>query len=401
MVSQLNRARISFVDLVTPHSELQDELLAAFRAVLRSGTFLGGLIVEDFEREFAHYCDTRYCAGISSGVDALRIALIAAGVRPGDIVLTAPNTGVATAEAICKAGARPDFVDVDERTYNMEPMKLEKYLETRCHMDSVTGKLFHLFGQPADMDPILEISELYHLIVIEDVCQAHGAEYFSTKENRWRKAGSVGHAAAFSFYPRANLGACGKAGAVTTNDAALAQEVRKVRDHSHTLHGNLEISDCQLDAIQAGILQVKLGHLSEWTKKCRENAFCYHGLLASVVNAGITIPYEPSWARATYQSYVIRSKNRDELQSYLLAANIVTEIHDPLHLHPQGCDQDVCYQFEDFPATEKLASEVLSLPMYPQLEFDQQYRIAQKVSEFVGRAKVSECRSHSLPLSPA
>jgi len=403
--------RIPFTDLVTPHLELQEELLSVFRTALRTGTFVGGVLVEDFERDFARYCGTRYCVGVSSGTDALTLALIAAGVMPGDTVLTVPNTFTATTDAIFRAGARPDFIDIDERTYGMDWLRLNQHLETRCSIDAVTGRLIdsktqspvtavvpvHLYGQTANMDPILAISERYHLIVVEEAGWAQGAEFFSNKENRWKTAGAMGHAAAFSFCPRANLGACGEAGAVTTNDTELAQEVRRLRDHYQTSGASRDVEDSrsQLDAIQAGILQIKLAHLADWNKKRRENAFCYHGLLSSVVDR-ITIPYEPSWARAVYQAYVICTGHRDELQSYLFAANIASEIHCPVPLHLQNAHRALGYKAGDFPVAEKIASEVLALPMYPQLEFSQQHRVAQKVLNFFDQERLTKSGSNTL-----
>ena len=275
--------KIPFLDLVTPHLELEEELIWVFRGVLETAGFIGGPLVEGFERDFAESCQARDCIGVSSGTDALRFALIAAGVKPGDTVITVPNTFIATAEAISQAGAQPDFVDIDERTFNIDPRKLQEYLETRCARDSRTGKLLneetrspisaivpvHLYGQPAEMDLIVELAERYNLVVIEDACQAHGAEYFSTKENRWRRVGSMGHAAAFSFYPGKNLGACGEAGAVTTNDATLAKKVRMLRDHGQAQKYCHEIEgyNGRLDALQAGILQTKLNFLPDWNRK--------------------------------------------------------------------------------------------------------------------------------------
>ncbi len=228
--------KIPLLDLVTPHLELEEDLLAVFRTLLKTAGFIGGPMVEGFEREFAQFCGAEHCVGVGNGTDALRLALVAAGVQPGDTVVTVPNTFIATTEAISQAGARPDFVDVEERTYNMDARKLHEYLEMQCRLDW-TGKLLnrktrspvtaivpvHLYGQMADMDPILELAERYNLFVVEDACQAHGAEYFSSKEKRRRKAGSMGRAAAFSFYPGKNLGACGEAGAVTTGAKVLSR----------------------------------------------------------------------------------------------------------------------------------------------------------------------------------
>src|SRR5438093_3834803 len=233
----ITNAKIPLVDLVTPHQELEEELVSVFKTALKSAGFVGGPMVEAFEREFAEFCEVQYCVGVGSGTDALRFALIAAGVQSGDTVLTVPNTFIATTEAISQAGARPDFVDIDERTYTMDPEKLRAYLEAGCGRDRPTNRAVskctgspvtavvpvHLYGQMADMDPILDLAERYNLIVIEDACQAHGAGYFSKRENRWRRAGSMGRAAAFSFYPGKNLGACGEAGAITTHDERLAR----------------------------------------------------------------------------------------------------------------------------------------------------------------------------------
>ena len=241
-------AKIPFVDLVTLHRELEAELLDVCKRVIESAGFIGGPEVEGFEKEFAQYCDAKFCVGVNSGTDALRFALMAAGVQSGDIVLTVPHTFIATTEAISQAGARPDFVDIDERTFTMDPGKLRGYLENSCVLDKITGRYVHkilgravtavvpvhLYGQMADMDPILDLAARYKLIVIEDACQAHGAEYFSKKLNRWMKAGSVGRAAAFSFYPGKNLGACGEGGAVTTNDEELARKCVMLRDHGST-----------------------------------------------------------------------------------------------------------------------------------------------------------------------
>src|SRR5438094_7912296 len=216
---------IPMLDLVTVHRELEEELVSVFRAALGTARFIGGPMVEDFEVEFAEFCETPHCVGVGSGTDALRFALLAAGVGPGDTVVTVPNTFIATAEAISQAGALFDFVDSDEKTHTMDVEKLRAYLETDCLPERGTGRAVsrrtgspvtavipvHLYGQMADMDPILALAERYQLVVIEDACQAHGAEYFSKKQNRWRKAGSMRRAATFSFYPGKNLGACGEA----------------------------------------------------------------------------------------------------------------------------------------------------------------------------------------------
>ncbi len=402
--------KIPFLDLVALHAELEAELVSVFKTALRTAGFVGGLMVEDFERDFAQYCDTRHCVGVGSGTDALRFALMAVGVSQGDTVITVPNTFIATTEAICQAGARPEFVDIDERTYALDCVKLQEYVQTSCYFDRGTGKLIsrktgrpvvaiipvHLYGQMADMDPILELAECYNLTVIEDACQAHGAEYFSEREKRWKKAGSMGRAAAFSFYPGKNLGACGEAGAVTTSDEVLARRIRMLRDHGQVqkYYHEIEGYNGRLDAMQAGILGIKLKHLADWNRKRRENACCYQQLFAPLADS-ITLPHEPPWARAVYHLYVIRVPNRDQLKMHLSAAQVGTGIHYPIPLHLQKAYRSLGYKEGDFAVAERVAPEILSLPMYPQLQFDQLSRIAREVMDFVSSktsdAGILEC----------
>lgn len=390
--------KVPFLDLVTSDVELEEELVAVFRSALRTASFIGGPMVEEFEREFAAFCEAQHCVGVNSGTDALRFALMAAGVKPGDVAVTVPNTFIATTEAISQAGALPDFVDVDERTCNMDPEQLRLFFETQCSFDRRTGRLLHrktgrpvtavvpvhLYGQPADMDPILELAERYNLIVIEDACQAHGAEYFSRKENRWRKAGSMGRAAAFSFYPGKNLGACGEAGAVTTDDLEIAKKIRMIRDHGQTkkYYHEMEGYNGRLDAIQAGILHAKLRHLPKWNQKRRESAGRYQELLGAIVD-NVILPCEPENSRAVYHLYVIRTRDRQGLQQHLAKKGIATGIHYPIPLHLQRAYGDLGCRKGDFPVSEKLASGILSLPMYPQLEPKQQRQITDSILDFV------------------
>jgi dTDP-4-amino-4,6-dideoxygalactose transaminase len=389
--------KIPFVDLVTPHKELQNELMAVFQGALQTAGFVGGPMVEGFEREFAAFCDAKYCVGVNSGTDALRFALTAAGVKPGDIVLTVSMTFIATTEAISQAGARPDFVDVDERTYTMDPEKLNAYFREQCDVDPATGRAMHrklkkpvtavvpvhLYGQTADMDPIMEIAARHKLIVVEDACQAHGAEYFSKKENRWRKAGSIGHAAGFSFYPGKNLGACGEGGAVTTNDEGIARAVRMIRDHgqSKKYYHDIEGYNGRLDSIQAGFLSVKLKYLPRWNQQRVECAQRYNELLASM-SESVTLPFQPSWSRHVYHLYVVRTARRDELQSHLNEAGIGTGIHYPIPVHLQRAYDSMGWKQGDLPVTEEVSQQILSLPMYGGLRSDQQQRVAEMVSEF-------------------
>jgi dTDP-4-amino-4,6-dideoxygalactose transaminase len=268
-------------------------------------------MVEEFEAAFAAFCDARHSIAVSSGTHALGFALMACGLKLGDVVVTVPHTFIATTEAISQAGALPEFVDIDARTYNMDSEQLQEYLEQQCERNE-SGELIsrrsrrpvtaivpvHLYGQMADMDAILELADQYGLIVIEDACQAHGAEYFSAKLNRWMRAGSMGRAAAFSFYPGKNLGACGEAGAVTTNDPDLAKKVYMLRDHGHArkYYHDVEGYNGRLDAIQAGLLHTKLPHLARWNAHHRERASEYNCPFATAEET-IVLPFEPSWSR--------------------------------------------------------------------------------------------------------
>jgi|HubBroStandDraft_6_1064221.scaffolds.fasta_scaffold354891_2 dTDP-4-amino-4,6-dideoxygalactose transaminase len=392
-----NNEKVPFLDLVSLHEELEAELVPVFQKVLRTAGFVGGPMVEEFEREFAHFTGASHCVGLASGTDAVRFALMAAGVQPGDIVLTVPHTFIATTEGISQAGARPDFVDIEERTYCMNPEKLKEYLEKKCYLDRETGRPYnwesrapvtavvpvHIYGQTADMDPILELARRYNLIVVEDACQAHGAEYFSKHENRWRKAGTMGHAAAFSFYPGKNLGACGEAGAATTNSESIAKKMRMLRDHGQAkkYYHDIEGYNGRLDSLQAGILSVKLRHLAEWNRKRRAAAQRYDEMLSSV--DGVTAPLQPEWSRSVYHLYVVRVQDRTGLQKQLAEAKIDTGIHYPVPLHLQQAYKHFGYKQGDFPVTEQVCSEILSLPMYPQLEAEQQRTVVQKTAEFV------------------
>jgi dTDP-4-amino-4,6-dideoxygalactose transaminase len=383
---------IPFVDLVTPHEELEEELMHVFQTALRSGRFSGGPMVEQFETDFGTFCETAYCVGVASGTDALRFALFAVGIQPGDVVLTTPHTFLATAEAITQVGAYPEFVDIDEQSCNLNPHKLAELLHA-CRIDAETGRAIsrrsgraitgivpvHLYGQMADMDAILALSRQFNLKVVEDACQAHGAAYFSHQDHCWKQAGSLSDAAAFSFYPSKNLGACGEAGAVTTNDATIAAKVRMLRDHGQSqkyIHA-IEGYNGRLDAIQAGILSVKLRHLPAWTEQRRACAMRYGQLLQAIPE--ITLPAELSYSKAVYHLYVIRLQARDALQCDLRQAGIGTGVHYPTPLHLQKAYACLGYAMGDFPVAERVATEVLSLPMYPQLTCEQQNRVVEAV----------------------
>lgn len=396
-----NHNNIPFLDLITPHVELKDELTRVFHQALQTAGFIGGPMVEGFENAFAAFCGTKHAIGVNSGTDALRFALTACGVQTGDVVLTVPHTFIATTEAISQAGALPEFIDIDEQTYNMSVEKLQLFLEEQCTRSSA-GKLIsdrsgrpvtaivpvHLYGQMADMDPILELADVYGLIVVEDACQAHGAGYFSRKANRWVKAGSMGRAAAFSFYPGKNLGACGEAGAATTNDGEIARKIKMLRDHGQAqkYYHDIEGYNGRLDAIQAGLLQVKLTHLAKWNAQRRERAEEYNRLLAG--SDAIARPYEPSWSRAVYHLYVIRTADREGLMNHLKAEGIATGIHYPIPLHMQKAYSWMDYRPDDFPAAARAAAEIVSLPMFPQLTAEQQARVARETVTFTAMSSL-------------
>ena len=393
---------IAFLDLIGPHQELEKELVAVFQKALRTGAFVGGSMVEEFERSFADFCETRFAVGLNSGTDALRFALMAAGVGEGCSVVTVANTFIATTEAISQAGALPEFVDVDERTYNMDAEKLREFLEQQCSVDH-NGKLIsrrtnrvvaavipvHLYGQCADMDAIQELAERYNLVLIEDACQAHGAEYFSKRENRWKKAGSIGKAAAFSFYPGKNLGACGEGGAVTTDDEELAKKIRMIRDHGQAkkYYHDMEGYNGRLDSVQAGILNVKLKHLPNWNESRRERARKYNELFAEL-DTNAVMPHEPSWSKGVYHLYVVQVENREAVQSALTNENIGTGIHYPIPLHLQKAYTRLGYRRGDLPVSENAAQRILSLPMYPGISEADQVRVVEALAQTVKGAVV-------------
>lgn len=392
-----NLKQIPFLDLVSQHQRLKEEFLCVFKNALSNGRFIGGPEVQAFEEDFAKYCGTKHAIGVGSGTDALRFAIIASGAAQGEAIITVPNTFIATTEAITQAGCMPVFVDMDPLTYNMDPNCLRNYLRNGCSIDPKSGRPVdrrtkarisavipvHLYGQMADMDKIEEIASEYNLVIIEDACQAHGARYFSKRDNAWKRAGSVGVAGAFSFYPGKNLGACGEAGAVTTDSDEAAATIRMLRDHGQTqkYHHEMEGYNGRLDSIQAGILRVKLKYLPEWNEARRKKASAYNELLSGM-DPSIT-PYEPSFSKAVYHLYVIRVQERDLLRQFLLENNLDTGLHYPVPLHMQKAYGYLGYKESDFPAAEKASREILSLPLYPELPLNGQQAVAGKIIEFL------------------
>jgi dTDP-4-amino-4,6-dideoxygalactose transaminase len=361
---------IPFVDLQSMHRDLEPEFLEVFSRVIQHSSFVLGPEVKQFERQFAAYVGTSHCVAVSNGTAALQLALVSLGVGQGHEVITVPHTFIATAEAITAAGARPVFVDIDPVSFTMDPTRLEAAI-TRSTRAIVP---VHLYGQPADMDLILEIANRHGIPVVEDACQAHGAQY------KGRGAGSLGAAGCFSFYPGKNLGACGEGGAVTTDDPELARRIEMWRDHGsaqkyvHQFPG----LNMRMDGIQGGILSVKLKHLDRWNDQRRKAAALYAGALAG---SDITLPAEMPYGRHVYHLYVIQTDDRDSLRQRLQEAGVESGLHYPIPLHLQQAYASLGYERGSFPVTEKLTSRILSLPMYPGISADAVARVAAELME--------------------
>ena len=365
--------QIPLVDLKAQYTSMRSEIDAAMQRVVNSTTFILGREVDAFEQAFARYVGARGAVGVGSGTAALHLALLACGVGPGDEVITSAHTFIAGAEAISHTGARPVFVDIDPRTYTIDPEQVAKAITP--HTKAILP--VHLYGQPAEMGPLLEIARRHEVWLIEDAAQAHGAEYLG------QRCGSIGHLACFSFYPGKNLGAYGDAGAVTGNDRLLLDKVRMLRDHGRTdkyEHGEIGYGE-RLDALQAAILAAKLSRLDAWTEERRAHANLYNQLLAE---CGVTIPYESPSVRHVYHLYVIRVRHRDMLLPHLRRRGISAGIHYPIPLHRQPAYLKRGYNDVSLPNTEAAANEVVSLPMYPELSHEQIAYVAQAVKELVG-----------------
>ncbi len=382
--------KIAFLDLVSVHEELEKELVPVFQKALRTAGFIGGPMVEEFERSFAAFCETGFAIGVNSGTDALRFALMAAGVRQGESVVTVPNTFIATTEAISQAGARPEFVDIEARTYNMDPEKLRNFLEHQCSRDHA-GKMVsrrtgrpvkavvpvHLYGQSADMDSIQELADRYNLIVIEDACQAHGARY------RGRRVGSLSSAAAFSFYPTKNLGAYGEGGALVTGDDRIAQFARAARHHGQVARYVHEFVgyNYRMDGFQGAVLRVKLKHLDEWMARRHEIAREYRRLLAG---AHLQMPQDDPRDECAYHLFVVYVDHRDAVRTQLEALGVETAVHYPRPVHLQKAYAALGYPRGTFPHAERACERVLSLPFSPSLTAEQIRHVATLLTAIVG-----------------
>jgi len=370
---------VPFVDLRAQHDELRPEIETTLRDVIDRSTFIGGARVEAFEKNFAAFCGARHAVACASGTDALRLALMAAGVRPGDEVVTVPHTFIATVEALTLIGAFPAFVDIDAATYNLSPLKLAGFLEDQCRLgrdgrpvSTRTGRTVsavlpvHLYGLTADMGPILEIAGRFGLAVVEDACQAHGAD--CRLENGVRRAGTMSAAAAFSFYPGKNLGAMGEAGAAIAAEDRMDNLMRIWRDHGQSqryVHTSPDGWNGRLDALQCAVLDIKLKKLDEWNGRRRQAAAWYRQHLAA--DERIVLPVEPVGRTHVYHLFVVRLPDREKARRVLSERGIGVGLHYPTPLHLQTAYRDLGWQAGDFPESEAAAATVLSLPMHPHL----------------------------------
>lgn len=364
---------VPFLDINANNKPLKREINEAIQEVIDHGAFAGGPFVERFEHKFSTYCDCRHTVGVGSGTEALWLALLAGGVGLGDEVITVPSTFMATAEAISFCGAKPVFVDVDERTYTMDPAALKSVITSKTKAIIPV----HLFGHPSDMDPILQIAREHGLLVIEDAAQAHGAEY------KGRKAGTLGDAGCFSFYPGKNLGAYGEAGAVVTNDSRLQEKIRILRDHGQVrkYHHTMIGWNCRMDGIQGAVLQVKLRHLDRGNQLRRSHAVQYDRALSDVEE--IVTPAKAPWVKHSYHIYSVRVQKRSEVMRSLAEKGIGCGIHYPIPVHLQEAYRNLGYHRGAFPIAERCATEFLSLPMFPELTVDQVETVVQGLKEAV------------------
>jgi len=373
--------QVPFLDLKVQYQSIKQEIDPAIQNVIDNAAFILGKSVADFESDFAKAHNVKYCCGVSSGTDANHLVLWALGLKPGDEVIIPANTFIATAWGATLCGAKPVFVDCEPDSYNIDPAKAEKAITKKTKAIVAV----HLYGQPADMDPLNEIARKHNIYLVEDCAQSHLAEY------KGKKAGGLSEAASFSYYPGKNLGAYGEGGAVTTNNPEIAQKVKMIRDHGAVQKYNHEIfgHNYRMEGIQGAVLGVKLKHLDKWTDGRRRVAAKYRELLRDLKN--IKVPVEMPYAKHVYHLYVIQvrsgdkqndNQKRDALQKYLGDNGISTGLHYPIPLHVQPCFRDLNYKKGDFPVTEQLAETGLSLPMYPELKDDQIEYVCSKIKEF-------------------
>lgn len=390
---------VPLLDLKAQYAAIRDEIREAIDRVADSQHFILGPEVEALEREVADYSQCEFGIGVSSGTDALLVALMAINLKPGDEVITTPYTFFATAGAVARLGGRPVFVDIDPLTYNLDPAQIEAAITERTRAIIPV----HLYGQMVDMNPIMEVARRHQLIVIEDAAQAIGSEY------EGRRAGSVGDMACFSFFPSKNLGGFGDGGMVTTNDAELARQVKLLRNHGYApkYYNKVVGGNFRLDAIQAAVLRIKLKHLDSWTEKRQQNAAAYRRLfmeaelsiqpqLVGLTNettqgeafnkledmSGVVLPFEAANVRHIYNQFIIRSGRRDKLLAHLKERKIGTEVYYPVPMHVQECFAELDYKMGDFPQSERAAHETLALPIYPELTESMMATVVEAIADF-------------------
>ena len=366
---------VPYFDLKKQYSGLRDEIMQALDRACSNASFILGEEVSGFEKEFAAYCEVEHCVALNSGTSALHLALLALGAKPHDEVITTPNTFIATAEAICYAGAKPVFVDIDPKTGNLDPALIEKAITERTKVILPV----HLYGRPADMEPILEIARKRNVAVIEDACQAHGARY------RGRRVGSIGHAAAFSFYPSKNLSAYGEGGALMTNDAAIAERARSLRNHGQSgpyTHERIGYN-YRMEGFQGAVLRVKLKRLEQWNARRKEFATLYRSLLEG---AEVEIPADDPRDERVHHLFVVYVERRDAVRAALEARGVHTAIHYPCPVHLQPAFAFLGYRPGSFPQAERACERVLSMPFFPELSDEQVRYAAEKLAEVSSRA---------------
>ena len=374
---------VPFLDLTRQYRRIEGEILSAQKRVLERGNFILGEEVSSFEEEFARYCQVRYGIGVGSGTDALFLALKAANIKEEDEVITVSHSFIATALAISRTGAKPIFVDIDPEVYTMDPNALEDFLKKRKRRRVKAILPVHLYGHPSEMDAIMDIANRYHLMVIEDACQAHGGEY------QGRKAGSYGHLGCFSFYPTKNLGAYGDGGMVVTNEKKYYERLRLLRrygekrKYEHVFKG----WNSRLDEMQAAILRVKLKYLDQWNGERRKKALMYKRMFEGTE---VRCPVEREQARHVYHLFVIRTKKRHALQGFLKEKGIETLIHYPVPIHLQKAYAELGYRRGDLPVTEKAAHEALSLPFYPELTSEEMREVQEQIKNFFYKNELHE-----------
>ena len=371
---------VPFLDLKAQYQAHREEFDTAIQQVIDKTAYAGGPFVQQFEEAFAEYCQTKHAVGVSSGTSALWIALLALGVGPGDEVITTPNTFIATAEAISFTGAKPVFVEISEQTYNMNPAAIEAAITPKTKAIIPV----HLFGQMADMSPIMTIAKKHNLFVIEDASQAHGAYY------NGRRAGSIADVSCFSFYPGKNLGAFGEAGGIVTNNSELAARMRMIRDHgqSKKYHHRIVGWNGRMDGIQGAVLSVKLKYIDKWNELRRQHAHQYDNLLMSQDN--VITPFVASYGIPVYHIYAIRVANRDAVLAAMVKKGVRCGIHYPVPLHLQEAYENLGYKKGSFPISERCSEEYLSLPMFPELTPSQLLHVATTLKEVLNEMHAAQ-----------